>query len=135
MYHDLVLPALPLLTAIAVLIRVWCVRRIVEGLFAGFEQAGNANAEGTALRPAAVSEWRVVWSGRGKMPIRIGRVKSSAVPSCRISICTMAPPAASKNGVTQCDLPRDDHHIWLPTHCRGLIRPYDRCSMFESAEA
>ena len=80
MYHDLVLPALPLLTAIAVLIRVWCVRRIVEGLFASFEQAGDANAERTALRPAAVSEWRIVWRGSGEMPVRVCGVKSSTVP-------------------------------------------------------
>ena len=63
MYHNLVLPALPLLAAIAILIRVWFVGRIVKGLFASFEQAGDANAERTALRPAAVSEWRVVRSG------------------------------------------------------------------------
>ena len=69
MYHNLVLPALPLLAAVAILIRAWYVWRIVEGLFTGFEQAGNANAERTALRPAAVSEWRVVWSGSLEMPV------------------------------------------------------------------
>ena len=79
-YHDLVLPTLPLLAAVAVLVRVWCIRRIVEGLFASFEQAGNANAERTTLRPAAVSEWRVVWRGSGEMPVRVCSIESSTVP-------------------------------------------------------
>jgi hypothetical protein len=70
MYDNLVRPALPLLTAMAVLVvGVGCIWRIVQRLFAGLQQTCDPDAESTTLHPAAVGEGRVIWSRSGEVPI------------------------------------------------------------------
>ena len=120
MYDNLVRLALPLLAAVAILVvgleSIW---RIVQRLFTGLQQACDPDAESTTLRPAAVSEWRVVWRGSGEMPVRVCSIESSTVPGdIGSAIMQLRHVVRGVMALTKY-LPRDDHHIRLPTHCGG----------------
>jgi hypothetical protein len=90
-YDNLVGLTLPLLFAIAVLVvGIGPVRRIIQRLFAGLQQACDTDAESTALRPAAVGKRRIVRSWGGEVPIWICCIESCAVSVSGVSVADMA---------------------------------------------
>ena len=87
MYDNLVGLALPLLAAMAVLtVGIGPVRRIIQRLFAGLQQACDTDAESTALRPAAVGKRRVVGSWSGEVPIWVCCIESCAMSGIDVSV-------------------------------------------------
>jgi hypothetical protein len=86
-YDNLVRLALPLLAAMTVVVvGVNPIRRIVQRLFTGLQQACDSDAESTALRPAAVGKRRVVRSRSGVVPIWICCIESCAVSGPDVSV-------------------------------------------------
>jgi hypothetical protein len=86
-YDNLVRLALPLLTAMAVLVvGIESIRRIVQRLFAGLQQACDTDAESTTLRPAAVGKRRVIGSRSGEVPVWICCIESCAVSVANVSV-------------------------------------------------
>lgn len=62
--------------------------RCAELLLSGVEEVGDAQAEGTALVPAAVGEGWIVGAGRGEVPLLVGGVEARTVSGRDVSART-----------------------------------------------
>ena len=116
-YDNLVGPALPLLADMSVLMGgIVGALRIVQRLFAGLQEACDADAESTTLRPAAVGERRVVGCWSGEVPVGVCCIESRAVPGRDVSVVYLdAPRYASR-------LAAWTHLATMTTSgCRGIL--------------